>query len=168
MSTGEQAPTAFIRGLKAHFGVGSDDALAEKIGVAKSTIATWRRRGTIPAKAAGQIQRKFGLTAESLTQFGNNEFRSYLLRQAFYLIIIKLVESARTVDPSEHHDERLADDLALIDPYLARAIVRAASEEKYQGVGGASAFLFGLRSGEIRGSTIAKEAMDDRKRDLGS
>lgn len=34
--------------LKRHFGVKSDDDLARRIGVGKSTLASWRMRGSIP------------------------------------------------------------------------------------------------------------------------
>lgn len=52
---------AFIDRLKAQSGVSSDDALSEKIGVGKSTIASWRRRGLIPARARDELSEKLSV-----------------------------------------------------------------------------------------------------------
>jgi hypothetical protein len=46
---------AYIDRLKSHFRVSSDEALARRIGTAKSTIATWRRRGSIPEQVYGEL-----------------------------------------------------------------------------------------------------------------
>lgn len=53
---------AFILRLKERVGVSSDDQLASKIGVGKSTVATWRRRGNVPALVAKDIEERFGLS----------------------------------------------------------------------------------------------------------
>ncbi|WP_352874987.1 helix-turn-helix domain-containing protein [Mesorhizobium sp. M1006] len=38
----------YIRELKRHFKVTSDDDLSRKVNIGKSTLASWRRRGAIP------------------------------------------------------------------------------------------------------------------------
>lgn len=45
----------YILALKARKRVSSDDDLAKSIGVGKSTIASWRRRGAIPSDVAGTL-----------------------------------------------------------------------------------------------------------------
>ncbi|TWD57477.1 bacteriophage CI repressor-like protein [Agrobacterium vitis] len=44
----------YIERLKKHFGVTSDDDLARKLEIGKSTIATWRRRGAVPRDFWGE------------------------------------------------------------------------------------------------------------------
>lgn len=46
---------AYIDYLKKHFKVSSDDELSKKIGVAKSTIASWRKRKSIPEDVYGEL-----------------------------------------------------------------------------------------------------------------
>lgn len=52
---------AYIQNLKSHFGVETDDELARKIGTSKSTIASWRRRGTIPEAVYGHYFQREGI-----------------------------------------------------------------------------------------------------------
>jgi hypothetical protein len=167
MSTGEHFATDIIRGLKTQFGVESDDALAAKIGVAKSTVATWRRRGGIPSKAVLDIEGRFGLTLNDLQNKGREELRSYLLRQIFYYVLLSAVQQNYVGEHSERDDAVIADDCAVIEPFLKRAIVRAASAEGYQGVRGASSFLLNLRADPLMATSLMQEAITDRKRALG-
>ena len=44
----------YIERLKKHFRVTSDDELARKLEIGKSTIATWRRRGAVPKDVWGE------------------------------------------------------------------------------------------------------------------
>ncbi|TIN73682.1 MAG: bacteriophage CI repressor [Mesorhizobium sp.] len=45
----------YIRELKRHFKVTSDDDLSRKVNIGKSTLASWRRRGAIPADFCGAM-----------------------------------------------------------------------------------------------------------------
>lgn len=62
----ETLADAYISHLKERLGTRSDDQLASKIGVGKSTIASWRRRGDIPDQAVRDIEEKCGLSLSAV------------------------------------------------------------------------------------------------------
>lgn len=166
MSTAEQNAAEIIRSLKIHFGVTSDDALAERLGVAKSTVATWRRREAVPARAMEQIERDLGLTVDTIKDVRKQELRDYVLRQVFFHLIISVTKALVTEDVEKASLTNLADDFALIEPYLKRSIIRASASDKYRGVSGSVSFLMAVRSEEIDAGDLWAEAKADRKRDL--
>jgi len=57
---------AFISRLKERLDARSDDQLAAGIGVAKSTIASWRRRGDIPPAVAKELEKKHGISFDAV------------------------------------------------------------------------------------------------------
>lgn len=146
----------------AHLGVQSDEALAATLGVGKSTVATWRRRGSVPRKAVVEIERRYGIELSSLDQRGSSELRDYLLRYALYYIVVSCSRLLIEDGADEAEDPALADDFAIMDPYLKRAINRAASATQYQGVHGAAEFLSHLRAGRVQLSDILAEARQER------
>jgi transcriptional regulator with XRE-family HTH domain len=51
----------YIKRLKEKLSLETDEALASKIGVGKSTVSSWRQRGQIPAEMRADLQKKFGV-----------------------------------------------------------------------------------------------------------
>lgn len=166
MSTRGGDPTAIIKGLKVHFGVESDEALAAKLGVAKSTIATWRRRGAVPSAAARQLEENYGITFTDIVENSSDEMRDYVLRQAFYYIVLGLYRISIGAERPAEQDAEFAENVALVEPFLKRVIVRAASSERYQGVSGAASFLLDLRAGKLRSEALMAEAVAERRQGL--
>ena len=68
---------AFLVAVKQKLGLARDEDFAAYFGLAKSTIASWRARGTIPRKHISKIEQASGLTIE---KFSNNE----LTRKPFF------------------------------------------------------------------------------------
>lgn len=90
----------YIERLKEVLGVTRDEDLADKVGVAKSTVATWRRRGSIPDASIAQLEAKTGLSYSDIrTEFYSSGAAIRLLaRMAFYKTVTKLIVNAADQD----------------------------------------------------------------------
>lgn len=157
MSTHEMDASAVLVGLKAHFRLESDEALAARLGVAKSTIATWRRRGSIPSRAAKELESRYGLTLDKLTKSSSEDIRTHLLRRSYYFILLNVYGAEILV-----HDDsgsELANDLAQLEPYLQRVLIRKSSFSNYQGAVGAASFYLDILEGKLSAKSLAVEAI---------
>jgi hypothetical protein len=90
----------YIDGLKRALAVDRDEDLAAKVGVAKSTVATWRRRGSIPDTAIPQLEALSGVKfGEVRTRFYSSGAAIRLLaKMAFYKTVVGMVAKAAEQD----------------------------------------------------------------------
>lgn len=88
----DDAVTRFVIALKRSLRVATDEELAEIIGVGKSTIASWRRRGLIPRKWQLELQLRFGLSFHKFEASDTDQARlsDAVINAAVYLAVMKL------------------------------------------------------------------------------
>jgi Bacteriophage CI repressor helix-turn-helix domain len=100
MSPDEQFVDLALAALKRHLKVNRDDELSEALGVAKSTVASWRRRVQIPKEIAARAESEFGINFVALANAVGLEHRLKvgLLRDAFYVAVFKIVQMLGTDD----------------------------------------------------------------------
>ncbi len=96
----------YLDTLKQLTGVNSDVQLAERIGVAKQTISTWRRRGNVPLSVELRLADELGPEASF-----SNEFRyahTSRERQAILAVFLSLYDANKgRCDPVENRDRYL-------------------------------------------------------------
>ncbi|MEE1656480.1 helix-turn-helix domain-containing protein [Microvirga sp. CF3062] len=83
---------AYIDKLKAHFSVRKDEELAQRIAVGKSTIASWRQRGTIPLTSRMKLEELTGVSyQETQREFVADVGEiSHLIEAGLNLALIRL------------------------------------------------------------------------------
>lgn len=91
----------FIDGYKRALSVKTDDELADKIGVAKSTIATWRRRGVIPARIQSLAYDEIGIVylpdGWEVAGYTSKPIKK-LIESTYFVALLRLGQSLRTND----------------------------------------------------------------------
>jgi len=82
----------YIEHIKKHFGVETDEELAVAIGVKKSTIASWRRRGSIPKRIRQDLHVWHGVDFDRLARGrpDDKQLSDMLVDAAFYFAILRL------------------------------------------------------------------------------
>ena len=92
--------SGYIADLKRFLSIRSDEELASALGIGKSTIASWRRRGSLSSGAMEEIDAKYGSDwrqKPSLDDFGGRLFEHFS-RDVFLLSIMRL---AKTIENEE-------------------------------------------------------------------
>lgn len=89
----------FIDGYKRALAVKTDDELAERIGVAKSTIATWRRRESIPARVQSEAYNDIGIVylpdGLEIESYTPKPVRK-LIESAYFVALLRLGQNLKT------------------------------------------------------------------------
>lgn len=98
-----EAVSAFIDELKSLLWAASDDELASSLKVGKSTIASWRRRGSVPAKIRRQIYFKYKIDYDLIATGTpcRDAQSSHLFLTAVYAAIMKLAKQAQEAEIEE-------------------------------------------------------------------
>lgn len=83
---------AYIDRLKAHFSVRKDEELTQKIEVGKSTIASWRQRGTIPLVSRVKLEELTGISYEETQRefIAEVDEVSHLIEAGINLALLRL------------------------------------------------------------------------------
>lgn len=95
-----ESVTDYILALKTMLDVSSDEALAAGLNVGKSTIASWRRRGSVPKKTGDEIKRRFGVDWKELADPAHRKdaLVDTLQKTAFFIAVFKLGRSLPEAD----------------------------------------------------------------------
>lgn len=95
-----QAVSEFIDQLKVKLWSGSDDELSQALGIGKSTIASWRRRGSLPSRIKKEYLYKYGVDYQLIESGVPSEEQIYqkLFEAAFYMCIMRLARSVEEND----------------------------------------------------------------------
>lgn len=77
----------YIQRLKTHLHVRTDEQLATKLGMSKQNISNWRRRGSVPARVAKDIQERYGIEmADKAHGFDNRLQMGIVYASALYSV----------------------------------------------------------------------------------
>ena len=82
----------YISALKKQLGITRDDELSARLGVAKSTVSSWRKRGQVPKAIAAKAEAEFGVSYQRIFeayQFTKNLRDSYV-RQAYLMALCRM------------------------------------------------------------------------------
>ena len=123
------AVEAFIEALKVKLDSTSDEELAFVLDIGKSTIASWRRRGSIPKAVRTKIHIEHGLDFKRLEQgrLPDDRLSDYLFEAAFFLAIMrlgrhlpeeKLADYAAWLSESHHRVRVLISDGTKLDDII--------------------------------------------------
>jgi hypothetical protein len=91
-----------ITGMKLAFDVELDRELAEKLGIDPTSVASWRRRGQVPAKYRIRLGRMFGdqVPAGSVNRYLSEAYIFSLVR----LAAIRLGQEIKIYEDTEYAD----------------------------------------------------------------
>lgn len=114
--TCQHAMTDLVERLKSALGVSTDQALAQELGLERSTVAQWRRRGSVPA-----IYREI-IAADEV-----NDARAKIIasRQHFYgdSRMMYLVRAALAYIPSQEFEDNTDLSAALLGDHRERLLL---------------------------------------------
>lgn len=151
--------SVLIEALKGQLGALSDEELAADLGMGKSTISSWRRRGTLPSRVERDIADRYGLTFDEAVLRLNSDHgsRETLLKAAFYYALIELSRDAPALDAEGAL--KLSQELAAAEKEIKAAIAGLASKPSYKGIVGAAMFLADVATGKVDIKDAAKRAL---------
>ncbi len=117
--------SVFIQSVKSALHLPRDADLAERIGVAKSTIASWRLRGEVPDEAAELMERLSGVSrADAKQQFyASGDAVRLLAKMAFYTQLARLFGRVGAQERG-----RLAIGIATQSDEILETLVRRATK----------------------------------------
>lgn len=102
----EQAVLENIERMKVLYGVKTDEELARKLGIGKSTVAAWRRRNSIPASVREKIAQQFG--AASAFGFFGESWQGVRYLDNVHAVALHIYEELRTrISFPDSHNHRL-------------------------------------------------------------
>ncbi|MEH3120217.1 MAG: hypothetical protein PGN25_22215 [Methylorubrum populi] len=109
----ENPAIAYIDALKAKLACSSDEQLSRRLGLGKSTLASWRLRASVPKRVRDYVLVEYGIDYDRIVQ--NDDGREKVIRDqiqtAFYISILRigryltegdLVEVASWIAGNEH------------------------------------------------------------------
>lgn len=109
----ENPAIAFIDALKAKFACSSDEQLSRRLGLGKSTLASWRLRASVPKRVRDDMLAEYGIDYDRIAQNEDGREKMVIdqIQTAFYISILRigkhideadLVEIASWIAGNEH------------------------------------------------------------------
>lgn len=156
---------SYINALKRAKKANSDDELAKALGLGKSTLASWRRRGAVPNEIAGDllidgVLDYLAVIHEHLAQsLASSDLGETMLLQAAMLLASEM---------NEHEIRQWAGWLAEQRMLIFRAVVKAESSgrpEEFLTDDHISVRLMALGARAARGDILTPELLKRLRRD---